>query len=146
MHCYQCCSNRNLNLKQIWLIQKYQLVLLVDWVRDGNTSIVSILNNSQQTKLPQTSSPCDRFDLPTNDYRIGDNASLQIWVSFGFWPRRLVWPCFINFLTSNPLLCPFHKKLLICEMSMVFCQTDNPRFSFIMYCYWTVSSVYSVSQ
>ena len=34
------------------------------------------------------------------------------------------------------LLCPFHNYLRIWEKkSFVFCQTDNPQFSFIMYCY-----------
>ena len=43
---------------------------------------------------------------------------------------------FINRLASDSLLCPFHKKMIICEkMSLVFCKTDKPRFSFIMYCY-----------
>ena len=40
------------------------------------------------------------------------------------WPRSL-------------LLCPFHKKLRLIwkKKSFGFCQTDNPQFSFIMYCY-----------
>ena len=37
---------------------------------------------------------------------------------------------FISCLAWNLLLCPFRKKLIICEMSLMFCQTDNPRFSF----------------
>ena len=41
---------------------------------------------------------------------------------------------FINCLASDLLLCHFHKELTIWEkMSLVFCQTDNPWFSFIMY-------------
>ena len=41
----------------------------------------------------------------------------------------LVWP-------QSFLLCPFHKKLRIWwKKSFGFCQTDNPRFSCIMYCY-----------
>ena len=44
-------------------------------------------------------------------------------VSLIVWPRSL-------------LLCPFHKKLRIWwKKSFGFCQTDNPRFSCIMYCY-----------
>ena len=36
----------------------------------------------------------------------------------------------------NLLLCPFHKKPRIWwKKSFGFCQTDNPRFSCIMYCY-----------
>ena len=36
------------------------------------------------------------------------------------------------------LLCPFHKKLRIwSKKSFGFCQTDNPRSSFMMYCYST---------
>ena len=51
---------------------------------------------------------------------------------------------FINCLTSDLLLCPFYKELIIWEkMSLDFCQTDNPRFSFIMYCYWTALPVYT---
>ena len=33
------------------------------------------------------------------------------------------------------LLYSFHKKQRIWEKSFGFCQTDNPQFSFIMYCY-----------
>ena len=43
------------------------------------------------------------------------------------------------------LLCPFHKKLIICDKkSLKICQTYNTRFSFIMYayCYRTVLPVY----
>ena len=41
---------------------------------------------------------------------------------------------FINFLASDLLLCPFHKKLEICkEISFVSSQTVNQGFSFIMY-------------
>ena len=41
----------------------------------------------------------------------------------------IVWP-------RSLLLCPFHKKLRIWwKKSFGFCQTDNPRFIFIMYCY-----------
>ena len=39
---------------------------------------------------------------------------------------------FINCLASD-ILCPFHKKLKICEMCLVSSQTDNPGFSFIIY-------------
>ena len=60
----------------------------------------------------------------------------KLWFSHGFWPHRLVWSWFYH-LTSGLLLCPFHKKLIICEMSLGFIQTDTPRFSFIMHCYWT---------
>ena len=41
----------------------------------------------------------------------------------------IVWP-------RSLLLCPFLKKLRIWwKKSLGFCQTDNPRFSCIMYCY-----------
>ena len=54
---------------------------------------------------------------------------------------------FVNCLAADLLLCPFHQIMIIWEkMSFFFffffCQTDNPQFNFIMYCYWTVSSVY----
>ena len=48
----------------------------------------------------------------------------------------------INCLASDLLLCPFHKKLIIWEMSLGFCQTGNLRLSFIMYCYSTYLPVY----
>ena len=62
-------------------------------------------------------------------------CSFNLWISCG-----LVWfgRGFINCLASDLLLCPFHKELIIWEMSLVFCQTDNLWFSFIMYCYWRV--------
>ena len=42
------------------------------------------------------------------------------------------------------LLCPFHKKLRIWwKKSFGFCQTDNPRSSFMMYCYSTDLNVYT---
>ena len=42
------------------------------------------------------------------------------------------------------LLCPFHKKLIIWwKKSFSFCQTDNPRSSFMMYCYSTDLNVYT---
>ena len=41
-------------------------------------------------------------------------------------------------------LCPFHKKLRIWwKKSFGFCQTDNPRSSFMMYCYSTDLNVYT---
>ena len=39
------------------------------------------------------------------------------------------------------LLCPFHilfTRNWLWEDVLVFCQTDTPRFSLIMYCYWTI--------
>ena len=48
------------------------------------------------------------------------------------------WAMVLSFWGPNLLLllCPFHKKMIICEkMFLVFCQTDNPQLSFIMYCY-----------
>ena len=42
------------------------------------------------------------------------------------------------------LLCPFHKKLRIWwKKSFGSCQTDNPRSSFMMYCYSTDLNVYT---
>ena len=42
------------------------------------------------------------------------------------------------------LLCPFHKKLRNWwKKSFGFCQTDNPRSSFMMYCYSTDLNVYT---
>ena len=42
------------------------------------------------------------------------------------------------------LLCPFHKKLRIrWKRSFGFCQTDNPRSSFMMYCYSTDLNIYT---
>ena len=66
-----------------------------------------------------------------------DNAQFQIMilVRFGsawFWlvtVLLIVW-------SRSLLLCSFHKKLRIWwKKSFGWCQTDNPRFSCIMYCY-----------
>ena len=66
---------------------------------------------------------------------------------FGLVWCGLVWfgYCFINYCFASDLfLCQFHKELVIWKkVPLVFCQTHNPRFSFIMYCYWrVVLSVY----
>ena len=60
---------------------------------------------------------------------------ITVLVRFGsvwFWlftVLSIVWP-------QSLLLCPFHKKLRIWwKKSFGFCQTDNPRFSCIKYCY-----------
>ena len=66
-----------------------------------------------------------------------DSAQFHITVlvrlnSVWFWlvtVLLIVWP-------SSLLLCPFHKKLRIWwKKSFGLCQTDNPRFICIMYCY-----------
>ena len=59
---------------------------------------------------------------------VSSNVFLSIWfglvrVLSNTWPQSL-------------LMCLFRKKLRIWEKkSSDFCQTDNPRFSFIIYCY-----------
>ena len=70
------------------------------------------------------------FDVYINSL-VSNNGFDSVW--FGM---VLVGHSFINCLASESLLCPFHKKLRIWwKKSFGFCQTDNPRFSFIMYCY-----------
>ena len=48
---------------------------------------------------------------------------------------------------SQIYCCLFRKQLIISErMSLVLCQTDNLQFSFIMYHYWRVLSVYTCQE
>ena len=74
-----------------------------------------------------------------------DNAPFQITVLFRF---SSVWFSVVTVLLivypRSLLLYPFHKKLRIWwKKSFGFCQTDNPRSSFMMYCYSTDLNVYT---
>ena len=64
-------------------------------------------------------------------------AQFQKTVLVSFWfGMVLVGQGFINCLPRSLLLCPFHKKLRIWWKKFFgFCQTDNPRFRCIVYCY-----------
>ena len=73
------------------------------------------------------------------------NAPFQISVLVRF---SSVWFSLVTVLLIvcplSLLLCPFHKKLRIWwKKSFGFCQTDNPRSSFMMYCYSTDLNVYT---
>ena len=92
----------------------------------------------------QISRKCDHVkegapSKQTGDRLLDTTVSLNAWRTIKLWFSRgsvlfgLV--LFINCLVSGLLMCPFHKELIICErVSFEFCQTDDPRFSFIMYC------------
>ena len=74
-----------------------------------------------------------------------DTAPFQITVLVRF---SSVWFSLVTVLLivcpRSLLLCPFHKKLRIWwKKSFGFCQTDNPRSSFMMYCYSTDLNVYT---
>ena len=75
-----------------------------------------------------------RNDRGVNSGEIHSPASNN---SFGsFWFSMVLVGNGFNCLASESLLCPFHKKLRIWwKKSLGFCQTDNPRFRCIMYCY-----------
>ena len=61
-------------------------------------------------------------------------SCFKLWISLGFWSRRLVGHDFINCWALDVLFCPIHKILIICEkIFLVSSQTDNPGFSLIMY-------------
>ena len=73
------------------------------------------------------------------------NAPFQITILVRF---SSVWFSLVTVLLivcpRSLLLCPFHKKLRIWwKKSFGFCQTDNPRSSFMMYCYSTDLNVYT---
>ena len=68
----------------------------------------------------------------------------KLWFLVIFEPHQLFGHGFINCLALNIIMSLKKKNkqtnkqtLLICEMSLVFCQTDN-QFSFNMNCYWRV--------
>ena len=80
-----------------------------------------------------------------NGTHFGINAPFQITVLVRF---SSVWFSLVTVLLivcpRSLLLCPFHKKLRIWwKKSFGFCQTDNPRSSFMMYCYSTDLNVYT---
>ena len=59
-------------------------------------------------------------------------------------PHGSIRPCNNSVLCLNRIFlwCPFHKELITLRRSpSFFCQTDNPRFCFIMYSYIYVSAI-----
>ena len=83
--------------------------------------------------------------MKNNIHGFTDNAPFQITVLGWF---SSVWFSLVTVLLivcpRSLLLCPFHKKLRIWwKKSFGFCQTDNPRSSFMMYCYSTDLNVYT---
>ena len=110
--CYLSMSDP-LMVRQLWVDV---LVLLKNG--DGN----KVSQDLQSCAWPLNQEHTAQFQI-MNFSRLGLVRFGMVTVLSIVWPRSL-------------FSCPFHKKLIIWdEKSFGFCQTGNPQFSFIMYCY-----------